>query len=390
MKRANLIIVLLTVAVFFISTGISYFVFAGSNATENSTTISPIGSNIEIGNNYQAVNFNQALPKTESCPLSGVKYSSEQKTWWEKHRPLGVMIENHSDARPQSGVNAADVVYEAVAEGGITRFLSVYYCQDAGIVGPVRSARVYFLNFISEYGNFPLYAHVGGANTSGPADALGQISDMDWIGYNDLNQFSLGLPTFWRDEARLGHQVATEHTMYSSTGKLWAIAEKRGLTNVAKNGDKWDTNFVPYKFKDDQSFAGSQKVHLEYWKGYNDYFVDWIYSPKANVYLRSSGGIVHKDRNTGEQINTKNIVILYMRETNANDGYENNLHLLYRTKGSGDALVFMNGKEIKATWQKNSVDNRTKLIGVDGSEIQFNRGKIWFHIVPIEGVVKVE
>lgn len=390
MKKNNIIIILLIAAVYFIFTGVSYFIFAGNSAAQNIDVKSTVEDNGITGNDYQAITFDQSAEKNQECPINGVKYSKEQKNWWEKHRPLGVMIENSVEARPQSGINAADVTYEAVAEGGITRTLNVYYCQDAGIVGPVRSARVYFLDFISEYGNFPLYAHVGGANTPGPADALGQIASMDWIGYNDLNQFSLGLPTFWRDEDRLGRQVSTEHTMYSTTGKLWAAAEKRGLTNVDKQGEKWDTDFVPYTFKADKPSTANQNIHIEYWKGYDSYFVDWVYSPKQNIYLRKNGGKAHMDNNTKQQLNANNIVALFMRESNADDGYENNLHLLYRTKGSGNAIVYMDGKEIKATWEKASRSERLKLYSTDGSEIAFNRGKIWFHILPLEGVAETE
>ena len=388
MKSNKLFIVLLVSAVYFISTGLGYFIFVGSSIAQNTKSNNgSVNNGVPSGNDYEAIEFDQSASKTEACPLNGVKYSKDQKKWWEKHRPLGVMVENHTEARPQSGVNAADVTYEAVAEGGITRLLNVYYCQDAGIVGPVRSARVYFLDFISEYGNFPLYAHVGGANTPGPANALGQISDMDWVGYNDLNQFSLGLPTFWRDEKRLGRTVATEHTMYASTSKLWAIAEKRGLTEKDKDGEAWDTEFEQYDFKDDEPISGSQKIHVEYWEGYESYFVDWLYSSKDNVYLRNNGGIKHTDRNTKAQMQAKNIVVLFMQETNADDGYENNLHLLYKTKGSGDAIIYMDGEEIEGTWKKGSRDAKTKLYDSKGNEIKFNRGKIWFHILPLEGVV---
>src|SRR5438105_2843808 len=91
--------------------------------------------------------FDQSLPKIEPCPINGIKYSTQQRDWWEKHRPLGIMIENHQDARPQSGLSFADIVYEAIAEGGITRFLGIYYCQDAPVNGPIRSARTYFVDF---------------------------------------------------------------------------------------------------------------------------------------------------------------------------------------------------------------------------------------------------
>ena len=386
MKLNKLLLILLIMGVYFVSTGLGYFVFAVTGATSSEDPTNMNLQNGQTGNDYEALVFDESKAKTEVCPLSGVKYSKEQKDWWEKHRPLGVMVENHSEARPQSGINMADVTYEAVAEGGITRFLNIYYCQDAGIVGPVRSARVYFLDYISEYGNYPLYAHVGGANTPGPANALGQIADMDWVGYNDLNQFSLGLPTFWRDEKRLGRSVATEHTMYSTTSKLWEAAKKRGLTEKEEDGEMWDEEFEPYNFKDDNPSTGAQSIEVVYWEGYNSYYVNWTYSAKDNVYLRKNGGEVHNDRNTKKQLAAKNIVALFMAESNANDGYENNLHLLYKTTGSGKAKVFMDGEEISATWRKASRSTRTKLFTADGSEIEFNKGKTWFHILPLEGI----
>jgi len=340
-----------------------------------------------------SLQFDQSLPKTQPCPLNGLKYSTQQEAWWQKHRPLGVMIENHQDARPQSGLSFADVVYEAIAEGGITRFLAVYYCQDAPQVGPVRSARTYFVDFISEYGNSPLYAHVGGANAPGPADALGQIESYGWNGYNDLNQFSIGFPTYWRDYDRLGHTVATEHTMYSTTGKLWQVGSDRSLTNVDKDGVSWDTHFVKYTFKDDTVSSqrpAAQTVHLEFWDGNGPYAVDWFYDPTNNIYKRNNGGQPHIDLDTKQQLTTKNIVILFMQEENANDGYENNIHLLYHNKGTGKAAIFIDGKRTDGTWRKDSRTSRTLLYDASGNAIQFDRGVIWFTILPVNGTLIVK
>ena len=229
----NLKTIIIAVVLYLTTSAFSYFLFSSIFPTTvgRKTSVVPITQVTKEGK----VTFDQKLPKTESCPLNGAMYSKQQRDWWEKHRPLGIMIENHQESRPQSGLDSADIVYEAVAEGGITRFLSIFYCQDAGIVGPVRSARTYFLDFISEYGDSPLYTHVGGANTPGPANALGQIEDYGWQGYNDINQFSVGFPTFWRDYERLGHPVATEHTMYSTTQKLWDVAKSRGLSATDKD-----------------------------------------------------------------------------------------------------------------------------------------------------------
>jgi hypothetical protein len=389
MKKKSVTII--SILVYLASAAMSYYVFSGSDALPGSTD-STVPKTAKVDNDYEALTFDQNAPKTEVCPLNGAKYSKDQKSWWEKHRPLGVMIENHEDSRPQSGINAADVTYEAVAEGGITRFLNVYYCQDAGIVGPVRSARTYFIDFISEYGEYPLYAHVGGANTPGPADALGQINDYGWGGYNDLNQFSIGFPTFRRDESRLGRPVATEHTMYSVTSKLWDVAKKRELTEKDKDGADWDDNFVPYAFKDDEAVSkrpAAQSINIEYWNNSN-YFVDWEYNKESNLYLRKNGGEPHIDRNTKKQLSAKNIVVLFMTEGRANDGYEGNAHLIYGTKGSGRALVFMDGKQIRGTWKKSGREGRTTLTDSSGKEIKFNRGKIWFNVTETDGVVSVK
>lgn len=391
MNRNKIIIILLTIGLYFISFGASYLFLSGKVSSQTALN-SPLPAPTAGADGKLA--FDNTLPKTESCPLNGVLYSKQQKQWFEKHRPLGVMIENHENARPQSGLLGADVIYEAVAEGGITRFLAMFYCQDAGQVGPIRSARTYFIDFASEYGGNPLYAHVGGANQSGPADALSQLDTYGWAGYNDMNQFSIGFPTFWRDYDRLGHPAATEHTMYSTVQKLWDFAAKqRKLTNEDEDGVSWDKGFVPYQFIDDASVSqrpAKQTVHLEFWTGDSNYYVDWAYDTKTNLYKRSNRSTPQIDRNVNKQLAAKNIVILLMQESSANDGYENNVHLLYKTKGTGKAVVFKDGKEIKATWIKSGRTARTIVKDTTGKEIQFNRGLIWFEILPTDGVINVK
>lgn len=391
MNKKALLSIALVVFVYLATAGLSYFIFSPGGLASSGLT-SPVAPPSKSGSGQ--VVFDESLPKTESCPINGAKYSKQQRVWWEKHRPLGIMIENHEEARPQSGLSFADVVYEVVAEGGITRFLAIFYCQDAGQVGPVRSARTYFMDFLSEYGDSPLYAHVGGANQPGPADALSQINDYGWGGYNDMNQFAIGFPVFWRDYDRLGHTVATEHTMYSTTDKLWQYAEtNRSLKDKGKDGTHWSEGFTPYEFKDDAKEADrgtSQSIHLEFWERDANYFVDWTFDPKTNIYKRANGGAPHLDKNTDKQLEAKNIVVLSMIESSANDGYANNQHLLYRTKGSGKATIFMNGKKINGTWSKKDRTAKTIIKDSNGDPVEFNRGLIWFEILPTDGVITVK
>jgi hypothetical protein len=325
-------------------------------------------------------------PKTEVCPMNGQLFSKTQRQLWKKRRPLGIMVENHREARPQSGLSTADIVYEAVAEGGITRFLLIYYCQDASYIGPVRSARIYFIKLLQEYGDYPLYAHVGGANTPGPADALGEINDLGWAGHNDLNQFSVPFPYFWRDYERLPNRV-TEHTVYTSSKKLWQFAaNKRGLTNVDKDGRRWDGNFEPWLFKDDAKTAdrGSLKtISFGFWESNDgDYSVKWQYDKVTNSFKRFNGGVPHFDKNTGAQITAKNVVIIFAKESPANDGYPGG-HLLYGIIGQGDGIIFQNGEAIEINWVKKTEERRMKFYDKNNNEISFVRGPIWIEILPI-------
>lgn len=392
MRSKILIFVLGGIGLYLVSTGISFAAWSlVLKAPAKKVEYKPPTPAVSVRDGI--VTFDPNLPKTESCPLNGTLYPKLQKEWWEKHRPLGIVIENHQEARPQSGLGNADVIYEAVAEGGITRVLAIFYCQDAGIVGPVRSARTYYLDFISEYGDYPLFAHVGGANTPGPANALGQIESYGWSGYNDLNQFSIGFPTFWRDYDRLGRTVATEHTMYATTGKLWDLAAKRGLTDVDKKGNLWDKDFKSWKFKNDVQLderPANQAISFSFWEGYSAYDVRWIYERNLNLYNRENGGEIHKDKNTDKQFQAKTVVILFMTERNANDGYENNLHLLYGTKRQGRAVVFLDGKKIEGTWQKEDRESRMIIKDAKGGEIKFNRGTIWLEVLPTGNKLTVE
>lgn len=388
MDKKKLLTIGIIIVLYVLSTGVSYFLFS-----QKSPTKTAVNSPVPTTTNGQIV-FDTTLPKTESCPLNGELFSKPQRDWWEKHRPLGVMIENHENTRPQSGISSADVVYEVVAEGGITRFLAIFYCQDAGIIGPVRSARTYFLDFISEYGGNPLYAHVGGANQPGPADALSQIESYGWGAYNDMNQFSIGFPTFYRDYNRLGRPTSTEHTMYSTTDKLWKFAtDSRKLTNIDKENVSWDEGFVPYSSKDDGELSeriASQNLHLEFWSRDSNYFVDWKYERATNSYKRFNEKTAHIDLNNKKQLTARNLVVLFMQESNANDGYENNQHLLYRTKGLGKAMVLTDGKKINATWRKDKRTSRTLLFDENGAPVKFNRGVIWFSILPTDGIATVK
>jgi hypothetical protein len=345
-------------------------------------------------------------PKTEVCPIDGEKFTLDEEKIWSTRRPLLVMIENQTDARPQSGLTNADIVYEAVAEGGITRFMGVFYCNavkgaaNKYDVGPVRSARTYFLDLASEYSDYPLYAHVGGANCSGGdsagasetncttdkrAQALEQISKYGWTNqgtWSDLNQFSLSYQACRREPDRTGVTKATEHTMYCSTTELWNVAATRGLTNLTKvNNSSWDKAFRSWSFKaDDKSTVSTAStISFDFW-GDKAYSVSWQYNPTTNTYLRSNAGSPAIDFNSQQQISVKNLVIQYAKETRSIDEH---VHNLYAVIGTGDAIVFNDGQKIDATWTKTARQGRTIFKDKTGKEINFVPGQVWVEILPI-------
>lgn len=357
-------------------------------------------------------------PKTAVCPLNGQKYTEEEKQLWSSRRPLTVMIENHLDSRPQSGLSMADVVYEAVAEGGITRFMAVYYCAAmAGAgeakydVGPVRSARSYFVDLASEYADYPLYAHVGGANCGAPIDpvtrrvagpcttdrraqAIEQISDYGWNNkgtWGDLSQFSLSYKVCRREPERTGEVRDTEHTMYCSTKELWNVAESRGLTNLtAVNDTSWDAKFRPWTSTAADAPAASPSapfIAFDFWSGYKDYSVRWEYDSKSNVYVRQHNGQSHLDFNTGEPLTAKNVVVQFAPEIRNVDVH---MHNLYKVIGSGKGYLFQNGVKTDITWSKPSRQARTIFKTSAGAEVNFVPGNIWIEIIPFGNTVSYE
>lgn len=376
------IVYLITFILFVLSAVTTYSFFSSS---EGNLFLSPVSYKAPGSENGANETAAASEPKTEECPLNGQMLTKTQRNIWEGHRPLGIMVENHKQARPQSGLSSADIIYEVVAEGGITRFLAIFYCQDASYVGPVRSARIYFLRFLEGYGQNPLYAHVGGANTEGPADALGYINERGWSSYNDLNQFSVPFPYYWRDYERLQGRV-TEHTVYTSTSKLWQYAkDKRDLTNVDDKGVRWDKGFSAWEFEDDAKAADRgtiNKIDFGFWDSLaNDFSVVWNYDIKTNSYKRTNGGIAHIDKNTGKVLTAKNVVVMFAKESPANDGYEGG-HILYKNVGSGDMLFFKNGKVVKGTWSRDDEKTQIKFFDSNDKEISIVRGQVFVEMLP--------
>jgi hypothetical protein len=397
MSKKNLITLLI---LYVLSTGLTYSVSAMLSKRNAATQ-----SADQAVQDQQAADNESALgrlltldpkePRDQACPLNGQLYTKTEQNAWAKRRPLAVMIENSPDARPQSGLTKSDLVFEVMAEGGVTRFMAFFYCgvqAEDTVLAPIRSAREYFFQLVAGFVR-PLYVHVGGANTPGPADVLSHIADAGWNGQNDLNQFSIGYPTFVRDYSRIeGKDVATEHTMVTSTEKLWQVAAKRGWTNmsptpVATKTSKtaaaapvnWLTTFVPWSYQDGTPSKGSvNTISFEFWDGFDEYAVKWEYDAATNSYKRVLAGQPHIDLNNNQQIMVKNPVIMFAEEKGPIDDKK---HMLYTVTGTGDALVFQNGTVVKAKWAKKDQTSQLTFTDEKGQTLQFVRGPIWVSVV---------
>lgn len=401
---------------FLVVTGVSYYLSSTYLPVRQTENLQPgIGTVAKPTTSQQTGQISFSGPKTEACPLTGELFTEQEKDLWSSRRPLLVMIENHLDSRPQSGLDSADVVYEAVSEGGITRFMAVYYCNIHALsagkydIGPVRSARSYFVDIASEYADYPLYTHVGGANCSAPLDpttgrpagpcttakkaqAIEQIAEYGWNNkgtWGDLSQFSLPYKACRREPDRTGREVATEHTMYCSTSELWKIAESRGLTNqTIVNKNSWDKNFRPWSFKSSTSSGGqATTISFDFWSGYKDFSVAWNYDSSTKKYLRTNGGQPHTDFNLNRQISTSNIIIQFVKETRSVDEHKHNL---YDVIGSGKGVLIQNGSKIDLTWTKSNRTARTVYRDLDGKEVSLSPGRTWIELLPIGTLVNYE
>lgn len=278
--------------------------------------------------------------------IDGVMVAPE----FEKSQLYGVMIDNFSTARPQFGLSAASLVYEAPAEGGVTRYLAFFSPDSApSEIGPVRSARAYFLNWAKELG--AIYVHVGGS-----PEALELAKK---LGTNDLNEFYKG-SFFWRTDNRTApHDVLTS-------------GEK--LTSYQQLKSEKVFEFTPWQFKDvaTSSVAINSQINIKYSDGYN---VSWQYDNNNGSYVRYLDGSIHSDA-SGTNITAKNIIV-YVTSFLVTD---EKLRLEMSGALSGQAILCQDGKCVLGNWKKNSTSMRAKYYYKSGEEFVFNAGTTWIEV----------
>lgn len=292
-------------------------------------------------------------------PITGVFYPKKEAEVWQNRVPLAVMVENSISARPQKGLSKADIVYEALAEGDITRFVAIYLSNSTQ-VGPVRSAREYYFDWAQEYK--AAYAHWGGN------EYVRSLASKTF-GAKDLDQFAIGSAAFYR----LPPGCRSEHCGFSHTEKLWEVATKRNV-NSAVTIESW-------KFKEDT--PTNPVTHPTVSIGLKgSYAVRWDYDATTNTYKRVNGNQVHMDSEHNVQISVKNVVVCFLAYSGLKEVTPKVFNRDVTTTGSGIAKIFRDGSLIEATWRKDSKEGRTKFFDANGKEIEFNRGQIWMEMIP--------
>jgi len=286
-------------------------------------------------------------------------------------RPVAVMVENSFAARPQSGLNLADVVFEIVDEYGITRFIAIYNSNDAPQVGPVRSARPYYAEIARGFD--PIYSFFGTY-----PECYGAIEDMGMCVLSAMSDRSgnssiTGQAPYWRDWNRSSIQ---EHTAFMSVAKL---KEKAGQLGYSLEG-----NGIPFSYKTDapESSRGNvTNIYIDFSthayapRGFD---LNYIYNKSGNYYLRNMGGKAHLDYNTGQQITAKNVVVMVTDIQGPLDKYG---HMDVRTTGSGLVFIFQDGNAIQGSWQRGSIFEPYIFKDSSGNIISFNGGSTWIAVV---------
>jgi len=266
--------------------------------------------------------------------------------------PFMVMIENSSEARPQSGLSQADIIYETSAEAGIPRFIALFHKNVPTIIGPVRSVRPYYISIAKEYG-LP-FAHCGGSS-----DALNAISSNSAL--MSINEITNG-SYFWRDSSK-----TAPHNLYTSSEKI-----KKYISD--KNFKISKAPFLSFNstFYDNKELRSSNNLRIVINKYYNT-----SYTYNEGLYKKSMDGKEAIDTYNNTALTFSNIVI---QKTSIIQNVDN-IHLDIKLVGTGEGYILSKGKVLDINWSKSTDDSRTILYDKAGNEIPLSEGKTIWHII---------
>lgn len=287
-------------------------------------------------------------PPPPTSPLTGLEVSAEDA----KHIVTGVMIENSTNARPQTGLQQAGVVYEAIAEYGITRFLALFQESKPGNLGPIRSVRPYYVDWAKSY-DAPI-AHVGGS-----PDALNKIKAEK---VKDLDQF-FNAGAYRRISSRFA-----PHNVYSTMGQLNDVAKSKGWTT---------SEFTAWPRKKDAVAKTATATKVDIAISGPTYNVHYDYDAATNSYKRVMGGEAHIDGDSKVQIAPKVVIGLATPYGLEPDGY----HSKYQVTGDGQAFIFQDGLVTPVTWKRPQANSMYQFYDANNKPVKLNAGQTWITVV---------
>ena len=316
----------------------------------------------------QDKNDTEIISGEENNEIVAVEEEKTVQVFSGNDRPIAVMIDNHSDAWPQAGLNQAYMVYEIIVEGGETRLMALFKGVDLDKIGPVRSARHYFIDYAME--NDAIYVHFGQSPQA--------QSDIKKYSINDINGIAEDGTTFWRVKDK-----SAPHNAVTSTEKLLESAKSKNYRTTSteesvlnyvtdevnlEEGQVADTITIPH--------SDLQTVRYEY-------------DEENKVYVRYARGEEQTDWDTDEPVTTKNIIITFCDNYTLTDS-ENKGRQGLRNIGTFDGYYITNGRAIKIQCIKDARDEKTIYQDMNGNEIEVNDGNTFVNICPINADVEIE
>ena len=283
-------------------------------------------------------------------------------------RPIAVMIDNHNEAWPQAGLQEAYMVYEMIVEGGETRLMALFKGADLEKIGPVRSARHYFLDYAME--NDAIYAHFG---ESPQADR-----DIKKYSINEIDGIAEDGTTFWRAKGK-----ASPHNAVTSTVKLLESAKNKKYKVTSRQDSVLNYVMEEVNLEEGQGTVSVTIPHSQLQT------VNYEYDEENKVYERIARGKEQVDWDTEKVVTTKNIIITFCDNYDLADS-ENKGRQGLKNIGTFDGYYITNGKAIKIKCIKNARDEQTKYQDLQGNEIKVNDGNTFVHICPRDAKVTLE
>lgn len=291
--------------------------------------------------------------------LDGMIVATAQTNEW----PVCVMIENAAfeGVRPQSGLSRALVVYEVIVEGGITRLMGVFGGESITKIGPVRSARDTYIEFVSELDC--VYGYAGGSFTAVQATQQLEI--------HTLNALSADGQYYWRDT-----HLYAPHNLFTSWDLLLLAIRDKQLSESAPTYETWSFREQPADLAKDAQVAN--EVNIDF--SSPSYAVRWVYNQEQGLYERYNGGVLQVDRETGDTLTARNVLVEMVPP---GEEIEGKGRINFSVTGEGEVLLFRSGEVVKGTWKKANRTTRTQFFDDQGKPLELNRGNSWVEIVPL-------